>query len=74
VKSLKPLKAPVGSDRLEIDKPVRVAFKGSILVSVIVWVVGIDPTACGGKVREAGDNEIGCVQLVEFPSARQMSP
>src|SRR3981081_1413943 len=74
VKSLKAPKELPGSTRFEIDKPVSVAFEGSVFVRVIVCVVGGTPSACGGNVREAGDKEMGCVQLVEFPSARQMSP
>jgi hypothetical protein len=74
VKSLKPPKELLGSNRFEIDKPDSVAFKGSVFVRVILCVVGGAPSACAGKVREAGDKEMGCVQLVEFPSARQMSP
>ena len=74
VKSVKPPKVLIGCCRFEIDKPVSVALEGSVLVRVIVCAEGEVPSACAGKVREGGDKEIGCVQLVEPPSARQMSP
>ena len=45
-----------------------------MLVSVIVCVAGADPTCCGGKTREATENNIGCVQAVVLPTPRQTSP
>src|SRR5579862_5155967 len=40
----------------------------------MVCVVGADPTCSAGKLREAGDNKIGWVQPLAFPTAKQTSP
>ena len=61
-----------GCDRKARDRPLSVDPEGSLLVSVMVCNVGVDPKACGGKVRNAGESEIGCVQAVVFPNPRQM--
>jgi len=45
-----------------------------VLVSVIVCVVGVDPSNCGEKIRTAGDMVIGCWQAVALFNARQMFP
>ena len=46
----------------------------AVLVRVIVCVVGTDPTICAGKLRNAGEREIGCEQLLVFPIARHTFP
>src|SRR5580704_8146523 len=56
------------------DKPVSGVADRPVLVSVIACVVGTDPTCCAGKIMAAGDNVIGCVQLVALPNPRQTSP
>ena len=60
LKSLGPLsKSPLFTDQLKVI-PLRVAPEGSLLVRVIVWVVGAEPSNCGGNVRRADDSVIGC--------------
>jgi hypothetical protein len=56
------------------DKPVRGVPERPVFVSVIVCMVGADPTCCAGKVIEAGASIIGCVQLVVFPNPKHTSP
>ena len=76
LKSLQPPKGLLAPARESKDSvsPARVAPEGSVLVRTIVCVVGADPSAWGGKVSEAGDNEIGSVQPVALPNAIQTFP
>ena len=75
VKSLNVPKTVVSPDwgvKLRV-RPLMVAPEGSLLLKVIVCEVVV-PSACGGKVNSAGDIKMGCVQAVEFPSARHRLP
>src|SRR5579872_314623 len=58
----------------EIVRPLSGLLERVLLVSVIVCVLGKDPTCCGGNVSVAGDIRIGCVQTVALPIPRQTSP
>ena len=48
--------------------------EGALLVRVMVWVVAAEPIPCAGKIRDAGEKRIGCVQVVAPPTARQTFP
>jgi hypothetical protein len=57
------------------DRSLKAEPDGSMLVRVMICDVGADPTPKGEKLRDAGDNRIGCVQPVgSFPNARQIFP